>query len=264
MIAERTASTSTTAGFLYSSTTLLDSKFKVNGIDITRGSNTVTDVLSGVTLELKGVQLPTDAPVTLKISTDKAKVKTTIEEFIKKYNEALEYLNAKTSVDPEKKTREILASDQVFKGLRMNMRSLMSSAVSTVQTGNPTLLSEIGIKVASNGTLSISDTAALESALASDVRKVSDLFNSSNGLAGRLNTLLEQFTSTGGQLDIAQDGTNTALANVKTALTRTNAQIDSKVAFFRKQYEQLYNTMQKISLQQQSISSLTFSLYGYR
>jgi flagellar hook-associated protein 2 len=264
VIAERTASTSTTAGFLYSSTTLLDSKFKVNGIDITRGSNTVTDVLSGVTLELKGVQLPTDAPVALKISTDKAKVKTTIEEFIKKYNEALEYLSTKTSVDPDKKTREILASDQVFKGLRVNMRSLMSSAVSTVQTGNPTLLSEVGIKVASNGTLSISDTAAFENALASDVRKVSDLFNSSNGLASRLNTLLEQFTSTGGQLDIAQDGTNTALASVKTALTRTNVQIDGKVAFFRKQYEQLYNTMQKISLQQQSISSLTFSLYGYR
>jgi flagellar hook-associated protein 2 len=259
----RTASTATVGGYTFSSTALLDSKFKVNGIDITRGSNTVTDVLSGVTLELKGVQAANATPVTLTVSTDKTKVKASIEDFIKKYNEALEYLNTKTSVDPEKKTREILASDQVFKGLRLNMRSLMSSAVSTVQTGNPTLLSEVGIKVASNGTLSISDTAALENALASDVRKVSDLFNSSNGLAGRLNTLLEQFTSTGGQLDIAQDGTNTALTSLKTALTRTNKQIDSKVAFFRKQYESLYNAMQRISLQQQSISSLTASLYGY-
>lgn len=263
VIAGRTASTSTTAGFLYSSTTLLDAKFKVNGIDITRGSNTVTDVLSGVTLELKGVQLATDAPVTLKISTDKSKVKSSIEEFIKKYNEALEYLNAKTAVNPDTKTREILASDQVFKGLKLNMRALMSSPVSTVQTGNPTLLSEVGIKVGSNGTLSIADTAAFENAVASDVRKVSDLFNSSNGLAGRLSALLEQFTLSGGQLDIAQEGTNSALTNLKTALTRTKTQIDAKVAFFRKQYESLYNAMQKISLQQQSISGLASSLYRY-
>ncbi len=263
VIAGRTASTTTTGGFLHSSTALLDAKFKVNGIDITRGSNTVTDVLSGVTLELKGVQLATDTPVTLKVSTDKTKVKASIEDFIKKYNEALEFLNSKTSVNSDKKTREILASDQVFKGLKLNMRSLMSSGVSTIQTGNPALLSEIGIKVASDGTLSISDSAAFENALAADVRKVSDLFNSSNGLAGRLSTLVEQFTSTGGQLDIAQDGTNNQLTNVKSALTRTNAQIDSKVAFFRKQYESLYNAMQKISLQSQAISRLSGSLYGY-
>lgn len=263
VIGARTASTATTGGFLNSSTTLLDAKFKVDGIDITRGTNTITDVLDGVTLNLKGLQAATDTPLTLTVSSDKSKVKTVIEDFIKAYNDALSYINQKTSVDPDSKTREILASDQGFKSLRINMRSLISSSVSTVADGNPSLLAEIGIKVAANGTLSIGNPSALDTALASDVKKVSDLFNSSNGLAGRLSTLLEPFTSTGGQLDIVQNGTNDQLTNVKSALVRTRTQIDSRVLSFRTQYESLYSAMTRISLQSQSITSLLTQIYGY-
>jgi flagellar hook-associated protein 2 len=263
VITGRTASTSTEGGFLYSSTSLLDSKFKLDGIDITRGGNSVSDVLTGVTLELKGVQALTDTPVTLTIASNKSAIKASVEDFLKAYNDALSFLNSKTSVNPDNKTREIFAGDQVFKNLKINMRSLMGSTVSSVDSGNPTLLSQIGIKTASNGTLSLSDTATFDNALASNVKKISDLFNSSDGLAGRLNTLLETFTSTGGQMEIAQTGTNDQLANVKTALTRSNAQIDAKVASFRKQYEAMYNAMTKISLQSQTISSLLTQLYGY-
>jgi flagellar hook-associated protein 2 len=262
VVAGRTASTATTGGYLYSSSALLDAKLKVDGIDITRGSNTINDVLTGVTLELKGIQLATDTPLTLKVSADKSKVKTAVEDFIKAYNDALGYINTKTSVNPDNKTREIFASDQAFKGLKMNMRSLMSSSVSSVVSGNPTILSQVGIKVASNGTLSIGDSTKFEEALSTDVRKVSDLFNSSDGLAGRLSTLMESFTSTGGQLELAQNGTNLQISNVKTALTRTNSQIDLKVNSFQKQYENLYNIMTKLSSQSNSISSLLTALYG--
>ena len=128
--------------------------------------------------------------------------------------------------------------------------------------GNPSLLSQIGIKAASDGSLSLSDSTTFDAALSSDVRKVSDLFNSSDGIAGRLNTLLETFTSSGGQVELAQNGTNTQLTSLKTSLDRTNAQINTKVASFRKQYEALYSAMNKIALQSQSISNLITALYG--
>ena len=262
VISGRTASTATEGGYLFSSVSLLDAKFKLDGIDITRGSNTVSDVLTGVVLELKGVQLPTDTPATLTISSNTTAIKEKVQEFITAYNDVISFINAKTAVDPTKKTREILASDQVFKNLRTSMRTIMGSAVSSVVSGNPSLLAEIGIKANADGTLSLSDAATFDTALASDKRKVSDLFNSSNGLAGQLNTLLETFTSTGGQLAIAQDGTNNQLTFIKNSLTRTNAQIDAKVESFRKQYEALYDAMTRISLQSQSISTLIARLYG--
>jgi flagellar hook-associated protein 2 len=190
-------------------------------------------------------------------------VKAALEQFITAYNDALGFLQAKTSVNPENKTREILASDQVFKDLKINMRTLMSSAVTGVSPGNPSLLSEIGIKAGSDGKLSLSDPAKLNDALASDLRKVSDLFNTSDGLAVRLSSLLETFTSFGGQIDVVRNGTQDQLTNIRTALTRTNAQIDRKVETFRLQFEALQNTLNRISLQSQAISKLSLQLYGY-
>lgn len=263
VITNRTASSGTTGGYLYSSMDLLDAKFKLDGIDIVRGTNSVSDVLTGVTLELKATQAPTDAPVTLKIGTDKEKVKTTIQDFIKAYNEALTFLRSKTSVNPDNKTREILASDQVFKDLWIRMRAIVGGVVSSVTTGNPSLLSDIGIKAASDGTLSLSDTAAFEDALLSDVRKVSDLFNSSNGIAVQLSDLLSLFTSSGGQIDIVQNGTQNQLTSIKAALQRTNAQIDRRVEAFRIQFEALQNALNRITLQSQAISRISMQLYGY-
>lgn len=261
-ISGRTASTSTAGGFLFSSTGLLDSNFKLNGIDIVRQTNSISDVLSGVTLDLKNVQSPSDAPVSLKVNSDKAKIKTVVEDFIKTYNDALSFLNAKTSVNPDNKTREILANDQVFKNLRVNLRSLISSEVGSVSNGNPALLSEIGISASSNGTLSL-DSSKFENALTSDVRKVSDLFNSSNGVAVRLNALMDIFTSTTGQISLFQKGANDALGNIKTSLDRTNAQIDRKANLFRDQFIALQNVLTRFNQQSRIISTLTSSLYGY-
>ena len=263
VMADRTASTATGGGFLHSSTALLDAKFKLDGIDITRGTNSISDVLTGVTLELKGVQLPSDNPLTLSINSDKSAIKTTVQDFIKAYNDVLSFLNSKTSVNPENKTREILASDQVFRGLRINLRSLIGSSVSGATAGNPTLLSQIGITAAADGTLSMSNTATFDSALASNVSKIGDLFNATDGIAVRLNSLLDSFTATGGQLEIAQNGTRDQLSSIKTALTRNQAQIDAKVASFQKQYEALYNAMTRISLQSQTVTNLLTQLYGY-
>ncbi|HXF99322.1 MAG TPA: flagellar filament capping protein FliD [Bacteroidota bacterium] len=263
VITNRTASSGTAGGYLYSSVDLLDAKFKLDGIDIVRGTNSVSDVLTGVTLDLKATQAPTDTPVTLKIGTDKEKVQTTIQDFIKAYNEALTFLRSKTSVNPDNKTREILASDQVFKDLWIRMRAIVGGVVSSVTTGNPSLLSEIGIKAASDGTLSLSDTAAFEDALLSDVRKVSDLFNSSNGIAVQLSDLVSLFTSSGGQIDIVQNGTQDQLTSIKAALQRTNAQIDRRVEAFRIQFEALQNALNRITLQSQAISRISMQLYGY-
>ncbi len=142
------------------------------------------------------------------------------------------------------------------------MRSIIGSSISSVTSGNPSLLSQIGIKTNADGTLSLSDMTTFDEALASNPKKISDLFNSSNGIGTQLNTLMETFTATGGQLEIAQNGTNNQLTNIATSLTRTNAQINLKVESFRKQYESLYNAMTRISLQSNTISTLLTQLYG--
>lgn len=68
-----------------------DANFTLNGLGMTRSSNTgLTDVLNGVTLNLRN---QTVLPVTLTIGRDTETVKTAITDFVEKYNALAEKLD---------------------------------------------------------------------------------------------------------------------------------------------------------------------------
>jgi flagellar hook-associated protein 2 len=256
IIAGRTASTSTAAGFQNSSTSMLDSNFKLDGIDIERGSNSVSDALTGVTLELKAAQQPTDAAVTLTVGFDKEKVRTQVEKFITDYNAALDLLNSKTSVDAARRTREILAGDTVFLNMRSDIRAIGMSAVSSVSVGNPSLLSGIGIEAGSDGTLSVKDSVKLDDAITTDVKKVSDLFNSSGGIAVQLNNVLDGFVTFGGQMDASSSGVKNQVSGLDARIKRFDERLERKVAGFRAEFLRIQDSIAAATRQQQIIQSL--------
>ncbi len=255
-VSQRIAATGTTGGFLYSDAATLDANFNVDGIDIIRGSNSVSDVLAGVTIELKGIHAPGDQPVSISVGVDKSAVRATIDKFIKAYNEALGTITAKLAVDPDTKVREIFAGDITFRNLRMNLRTIGSEVVSSAAPGNPRLLSDIGIKTNADGTLSISDTAALDAALDSDIAKVADLFSSSNGIAVRLKALTEVFVSTGGQLDTTTNSLNSQLTSITSQIKRFDEQLDKRVEHFRDDFARAQSAIAIAAQQQQMISSI--------
>ena len=256
IISGRTASTSTTGGYLYSSTASLDANFKLDGIDIVRGTNTVSDALTGVTIELKATQSVTDTPVALTVGVDKATIRSKVEDFIKKYNEALTTLTAKTAVDPDTKVRQILAGDFVFRNLRTNLRGIASGAVSSVMTGNPKVLSDIGIKTASDGTLSLSDVAAFDSALDSDIAKVEDLFNSTNGIAVQLKTLTDSFVKTGGEIETTSSSASSQITNLTSQIKRFDEQLDRKVERFRDDFARIQSAIAFAARQQEMVRAI--------
>jgi flagellar hook-associated protein 2 len=255
-MSQRIAATGTTGGFLYSDVTTLDAKFNVDGIDIIRGSNSVSDVLTGVTIELKGFQGPGDQPVSITVGVDTSAVRATIDKFIKAYNEALGTITSKLAVDPDTKVRQIFAGDITFRNLRMNLRAIGSGVVSSVAPGNPRLLSDIGIKTNADGTLSISDTAALDAALDADIAKVADLFSSPNGVAVRLKSLTEVFVSTGGQLDTTSTSLNSQLKSLTNQIKRFDEQLDKKVEQFRDDFARAQSAIAIAAQQQQMISAI--------
>lgn len=259
IVAARTAATSSTAGFVYSSTSSLDANFKLDGIDLVRGSNTVSDALTGVTFELKGVQNPGDTPVTLTVAVDKEKIRARVEKFIKDYNDALTFIRSKTAVDPVLKVREILAGDSVFLNLRVSLRTIVGGAVGSVSSGNPKLLSEIGIEMASDGTLSMKDPTKFDDALSSNITKVSDLFNSSNGIAVQLKTLLDGFVSTGGQIDTIKEGANNQLTSLTSRIKQFDERLNRRVDQFRQEFVKLQGVLAAVARQQRMIQSLTTS-----
>src|SRR5690606_2049611 len=71
-----------------------DAEFNVNGIDVTRGSNTISDAVSGVTFELKSV-----GSAAITISRDTQNTIAKVKAFVAQYNSTQDFLADKTAQD---------------------------------------------------------------------------------------------------------------------------------------------------------------------
>ncbi|MFN3781490.1 MAG: flagellar filament capping protein FliD, partial [Candidatus Kapaibacteriota bacterium] len=174
------------AHFKIADVSQLDSEAEINGITIVRSSNTITDVLQGVTLNLLKAQSNSDQPITLTTEVDSAAVQNVITPLLNAYNDILQFLNSNKS---------LLKDEPLLRNIISNLRVISSQAVSTVQSGNPQFLSEIGIKTNSDGTLSIADAAKFSDALVADYRKVSDLFTSNDSFVKKIKTVIGAISS---------------------------------------------------------------------
>lgn len=80
-----------TAGYVYDAS-ILNSKINFNGLNIERNSNSISDLVTGVTLNLKSVMAVDDTDVTVDVANDVTSVKAKIEEFISSFNEIYSYI----------------------------------------------------------------------------------------------------------------------------------------------------------------------------
>ena len=256
VLTNRTASTATNGGYANSDSSKLDAKFNVDGIDIVRETNSVNDVIKGVTLNLAGVQSATDQPVTLSVGANEDAIKSEINQFISNYNDALSYLNAKTSIDPTTYVRQILAGDAMFNGLRYDMRVVVGGVVSGLPQGDPTMLADIGITAGEDGTLSLSDSTKLETALSNGPGKVAALFNSSTGIAKLLQTKLDTFVNVSGALDRETDSLNDQMTYLTTRIKNFDARVSVQVDKYRRDLQTLIATLTEMQQQQSTLSMI--------
>lgn len=141
--------------------------FSVNGISFKRSSNTVSTVVSDVTFTLKQA----GSTATAAVEADNSAVIDKLTEFLDKFNELQDYIKDHTKASYDSETgaysRGGLASDTVFTTLRGDLVEKMTATVAGQPSGYQTLR-DIGITQGDNFHFSISDSAALESALESD------------------------------------------------------------------------------------------------
>lgn len=263
VISGRTASTGTTGGFVNTSTASLDANFTLDGIPIVRSSNTVNDVLTGVTLNLAGTQQPTDNPVTLTIGADTSSIQTTVKNFISAYNTAINYLNqnindvtSTASDGTQTVTRGALAGDVTAMNLQMGLQNILMGQITSAQSGSPSSLSSIGITLADDGTLSISDSTKFTDAVTSNPNGVMALFNSSNGVAVQLNTLLTQYVHPGGVMDQEINGAQDQVTAMSNQIQAMQANINIQADAVRQQYSAYESMLIQLNQTQSNLNSI--------
>lgn len=235
----------------------LNAQFELDGLTLYRSTNEVDDALKGVTLTLSG----TGEETSFSIGADADSTKQEVEEFIKKYNAALTYIERKSKIDPEKGTRGDFAGDSSIRELRFGMRN---DLVQTVAGQPPGLgrLDSLGIEVQDNGTLKLVDPQALQAAVERDPSAVQRLFAAEDGgLGSRLSDRLEAFIGTDGILDTRKDTTEARIKRLDKRIENWDDRLARREDQLRMQYAKLQETI--ALLQGQSDSLLSFYYGGY-
>jgi flagellar capping protein FliD len=116
-----------------------DAQFSVNGLSVSRSSNTVSDVVEGLTLTLKKA-----GTSTITVSKDNQKFIDAAKSFVDQYNSTMDFLKTQTAWDTKTKKGGALMGD----GTITQIRSELRRAVTSIVPGLPTTLnspSQVGL-----------------------------------------------------------------------------------------------------------------------
>ena len=187
----------TTTKNLTETVTAQDASFSVDGLAITKSSNTVTDVINGVTLNLTGAAPLT--PVTVSVAQDTNSIKDSINAFVKNYNDLVQQIKTQTDSGVSSGKAGALASDSLTRYIESSINAEINTAPTSV-TGSYKSLTDIGITFQQDGTLAVDD-ATLTTALQSDSANVQQLFSATDGYGTRLYSVLSGLANVGGTID---------------------------------------------------------------
>jgi flagellar hook-associated protein 2 len=149
-----------------------DAAFSIDGLSMTRSSNTVTGAIEGVTLELTGETSGT--PETLTLAQDLTDVTTKVQAFVDSYNTLNSTLDDLAGYDTSTEEGGILLGDSMVNSVTSSIRNILTGAISGL-SGSYTSLAQVGISFQLDGTLEL-DTSDLNDALEDDVDAVAKVF----------------------------------------------------------------------------------------
>jgi flagellar hook-associated protein 2 len=223
-----------------------DAKIVLEGVEVTRPENTVTDLVPGVTLNLKGAG---DKPVALGIRKDLETIKSSLIRFFGTYNDLLTQVDILTRKDEAviqdaqylndaereqaRKELGLFTGNVTLMQMKSRLQRIMMDPYPTAGGRELALLAQIGVTT-SGGTFQTTgvldksklrgylqlDETKLEQALARNAEWVKQLFgNDTNkdlavdsGVAFSTDTYLGPYVATGGIVANRVSGLNDSLA----------------------------------------------------
>jgi flagellar hook-associated protein 2 len=249
-----------------------DAQISVDGVAFTRSSNTFSDVLTGVTFDLKGVTTTKDAngvitsnTGTVSFTRDNTAIKTNINALVSAYNDAMTIFGAVT--DP-KSTLDTygatLVGDSTVRMLKQQLRDMLTKTSSTPGSSISALW-QMGVSIDQKGVMSL-DNTKLDTALTNSFDDVVKTFTGnqnyltqyskqSGGIAGDAFLKIGKIISSTGVIATQTQNTQTQITKYQDDLTKLQTRMDSLLARYQKQFASMDSLVGSIKSQQTSLTS---------
>ncbi|MBV6321260.1 flagellar filament capping protein FliD [Duganella violaceipulchra] len=147
-----------------------DTLATVNGIAVTSPSTGINGAISGISINALKV-----GSSSLSVSKDSGSLTTSVNGFVKAYNDLSGQIAQLGAYDPETKTGGPLLGDTTLRNLQASIRRQLGTSITGLQGTSLTNLSQIGISFQKDGTLSL-DNAKLQKAVTNNFNDIAGLF----------------------------------------------------------------------------------------
>lgn len=219
-----------------------DAVFKVNGINLSSASNTVTGAIPDVTLTLKSA-----GSTTLDVGVDKASSKSSIEAFVNAYNGLVKTINTQTKYTGDRETAGPLLSDSMTFGINSTIHTIVGGQ--SINAGSLETLTQLGYATnTEDGTLYLKDSAKLDDALANNFDDVGLLVSD---LSTKLDSYVGNYLGTSGLIENRTEGLGNSLKDIELQRER----LDDRIESLRTRYSRQFNAMDALIGQMNSTMS---------
>jgi flagellar hook-associated protein 2 len=214
-----------------------DSQLTVDGIDVERSSNTIDDLISGVTLNLK--KADSAETVGVDISQDNDTIKGQVTAFVDAYNKLADELSKEQAYGGENGTSGPLLGDSTLRSITQRLADLLGGQVSGSQDGYDTLFS-IGISLDRYGKLQVDDTQ-LTDALANHSSDVSNIFSDATDAIGTsLSDYLDEVLDpVDGIITVKQSSIQGTISDLQDQQDRMQTRLDAQQQILQNQFNAL-------------------------
>ena len=227
--------------------TAQNAQFSLDGLSFERPANTISDALSGATLQLQGT-----GSSTINLTQNTSTITTDLNNLVSAYNNVQTVLkNASTPGNTTAGYGGSLAQDPSIQMIQQQVLAAMQANPSYTDSGNTTVLptlADMGITVQQDGTMAL-DSATLASKLSSNYSGVVQAFNMNTagidgllpnkGIAGGTLNVIKSLTSSTGILTSNQNSAQGVINQEQTNLTNLNTRMASMLSNYTQQFSQM-------------------------
>ncbi len=222
-----------------------DAVIDVDGLTITRSSNSFDDVIPGVSLRINE-QKPGEA-FNVNVSPDLDKTVSRLTSLVSAYNATMGIARNLTRYDPATRQAGALQGDATLRGASSALRNALNGSMdgNALQT-----MASIGFNSATDGTITLDETK-LRSMLTDQPEAVERLLSGDGGLASRMTEALNGYLGAEGRLATKRSSLD---ARVKMA-NADKVNLDRRMDQVRAGLERQFNALDTLVGQMTSTSS---------
>ncbi|MFH0809190.1 MAG: flagellar filament capping protein FliD [Pseudomonadota bacterium] len=144
-----------TEGYAQQVSTGQNAKIKIDGIYVEDSSNTISEAITGLDIDL--LRMETGTTVNLTVARDYAAIKASVQGVVDKYNAMLDFANQQFTFNEDAGTSGPLSGDFTLRDVKDRLQTILTQQISGLPSGW-NAFSLIGVESDSNGILAINST----------------------------------------------------------------------------------------------------------